>query len=299
MKPRVTCLTLFVVHCLFSCAGRAETNDSPLSISVKAAKSDFEVGERTWHAVVVSNRSAQVVAIPSFGFLNIKQEDPYASFYVRQKILRLEVKCGGKIIPMGSGWSRSSTEAPDFPTVELRPGETAGVGFSLTRRWFPCFYTLTNAGLYTLTVALDTTAVRNDKMVKGVFTSPPTEFRIIPWPTFREQRLDESCDDYAEEKATFYLKRIVSYKGEFYPNVDAILRTQGSVPALIRILASSDKELAGQARSLLGGIHYPSGRPPPHPPRPSSIEQWKEWWQTTGVKMSVKEFWSNFDSHFP
>jgi hypothetical protein len=156
--------------------------------------------------------------------------------------------------------------------------------------------TLAEPSEYTLTVTLDTTAVHGDKILKGRFTSPPAKFRIVPIGTFRKQGADESARDYARAWVAFYLQRIEEHKGEYFPNVRNMLSVQDAVPALIDALDSKDNQLAKRAEAILAEIHHRGSNH--EPPLPKSKAEWLDWWRGEGVKLSAKELWSNFDSHY-
>ena len=61
-------------------------DESPLNISIRSSRPEFEVNQRTGHTLVIKNQSSQVVTLPSFRFLNLKQEDPEIGFYLREQI---------------------------------------------------------------------------------------------------------------------------------------------------------------------------------------------------------------------
>lgn len=273
------------------------SDESPLNISIRTGRPEFEVNQRTDHTLIIKNQSSQVVTLPSFRFLNIKQEDPEIAFYLKEQILRMQVRRGTDTVPIHKDWLIPPEKSRQFPTVDLQPGETILEPFSLTRRRYPSFYSLTTPGVYSITVTLDTTRVSNSKILKGKFTSQPAKFEIIPVGTFREKKPNELQDDYTEVKVAFYLRRIAKHDGEYFPNVWNILETKEGVPALIEALDSEDDESARLARSLLGQIYHHGGRPNP-PALPNSQNDWMEWWKREGKKLSPKKLWSNFDSHY-
>jgi hypothetical protein len=266
----------------------ASAQEPPIEIRVAAAQTQWEVNERTAHVLKITNRSAQPVTLPSFHFLNVKEEHPEIAFYLKQHILKMQVVRDAKPISFDEN-SQARPEKPrPFPTVELRPKETVSVGFSRT---------LTEPGEYTLAVTLDTTAVPGGKILKGRFTSPPARFRIVPIATLRKQGVSESARDYARARVAFYLRRIEEHQGEYFPNVFNMLSVRDAVPALIDALDSKDKQLAKRAELILAEIHHPAGTAH-EPPLPRSKPEWLDWWRGEGAKMSVKELWSNFDSHY-
>lgn len=275
--------------------------DTPLvNISVKVGRSRFEVGERTGHTLMISNQSAdETISVPSFRFLNVKQEDPEIAFYLKEQVLRLQVTVGTNAVPIHQEWLIVPERATEFPSVELRPGESVATQFSLTRRWYPSFYALTNPGTYAVSVILDTTKTTNPKVLKGVFVSAPAEFEIIPVPTFRARGAGETKADYGQERVAFYLKRIMEHTGEYFPNVGNIVRTEDGVPALIELMEAGDPEIRSQAVSLLKQFHHAEDGRSDHPALPgSSLQAWREWWQTTGSKLSTEQVWHNFDSRY-
>ena len=281
MKP------VFLFPMLLSIAWlSASAEESPIEIWVVAAQTQWEVNERTAHVLKITNRSAQPVTVPSFHFLNVKEEHPEIAFYLKEHILKMEVVRDSKPISINEKRQARPEKPQPFPTVELQPKETVSVDFS--RR-------LTEPGEYTLTVTLDTTAVQGDKILKGRFTSPPARFRIVPIATFRKQGANESARDYAKAWVAFYLHRIEEHKGEYFPNVAEMLRVQDAVPALIDALDSKDNQLAKRAEVILAEIHHRGSNH--EPPLPRSKPEWLDWWQGEGVKLSAKELWSNFDSH--
>jgi len=268
----------------------------PVIISGRTEKPEYEVGQRTSHGLAITNRSSKPVTLPSFQFLNIKQADREIAFYVQQHVLEIHVTRGKDPVAVNKGWQAPAKEARPFPTVELLPGQSISAGFSLTRGWYPSFFSLTEPGEYNVTVTLDTTKLADEKILKGRFSSAPVAFRIVPVVTFREKHTGESPADYAKVKVAFYLDRITQHKGEYFPNVGNLLRTPEAIPALIEILDSKDAAQARQAGVLLGHIHHRCGTS--HPPvLPESKEAWRKWWETEGAKLPVSTLWSNFDSY--
>jgi len=269
-----------------------------LRISVETGKPTYEVNERTHHTLKITNQSSKTVAIPSFRFLNVKQEDPEIAFYLKERILQIQVTCGTNTVPTNEGWQAASERPRPFPLIELEPGKSVSEPFSLTRRWYPAFFSLKGPGMYTVAVTLDTTGVKNDRILKGRFASAPVPFRIVAVPTFRKKGPQESQSDYAIAKVVFYLKRIEHRQGEYFPNVWNILNTQDAVPGLIRTIELSDENTAAHAQTILGQIHHRSDNSDTRE-LPNSMKDWEEWWRNEGVNLGLKELWSRFDSHYP
>ena len=275
-----------------------EATDNPLlSVSVKVGKAEFEIGERTDHTLIIRNQTAGVVTVPSFRFHKGKRVDADFAFYLQEQILRMQVSRGTAAVPIKKRWRTPPERPREFPTVELKPGEFLSERFSLTRKWEPSFYPLDEPGEYALTVTLDTSSVDDDKVVKGIFTSPRAPFRVIPVPTFRKRRPNESQADYAGDKVAFYLQRIRQDKGEGLPNIWNILVTEEAVPALIEALDSEDDATAQDARMILRRTHHSLESPAP-PALPDSAKEWREWWQTEGMNLSPQELLHNLDSHW-
>ena len=246
----------------------------------------------------ITNQSSEPVTLPSFRFLNGKGYDPEIAFYLNEHVLKMQVVHGSAPVLMNQGWQTHAEKPRQFPTVELQPKETLSVPFSLNWDWYPSFYSLTEPGEYTLTVILDTTGTQNDKILKGRFASSPARFRIVPVATFRAQEIHESPDDYAKALVAFYLRRIEEHKGEYFPNVAKMLSARNAVPALIVTLDSKDHGLAKRAEAILGEIHDHLGTNEKPPALPKSKAEWLEWWNREGMKLSLQELWSNFDSHY-
>ena len=265
----------------------ASAEEPPIEIRVVAAPTQWEVNQRTAHVLKITNRSVQPVTVPSFHFLNVKGEQPEIDFYLEEHILKMEVVRDSKPISTNEKPQARPEKPQPFPTVDLQPKETVSVGFSQS---------LTEPGEYTLMVTLDTTAAQSDKILKGRFTSPPARFRIVPIATFRKQGANESARDYARARVAFYLHRIEEHKGEYFPNVAEMLRVQDAVPALIDALDSKDNQLAKRAELILAEIHHRGSNH--EPPLPRSKPEWLDWWRGEGAKLSAKELWSNFDSHY-
>ncbi|MGD0900489.1 MAG: hypothetical protein ABR915_21870 [Thermoguttaceae bacterium] len=273
----------------------ASAEEPPLTLRVESTRAQWEVNERTGHVLKITNQSSRPVTLPSFRFLNVKQEDPEVGFYIQEHVLQMQVVRGTAPVQINEGWQRHPEKPRQFPTVELQPKETLSVAFSLT----PGFYSLTEPGEYALTVILNTMQTQSDKILKGRFESPPARFRIVPVASFRAQGPDESPDDYAKACVAFYLHRIEERKGEYFPNVAKMLSARNAVPALIETLDSKDNRLADGAEAILGEIHHRLDTKEKPPPLPRSKADWLQWWKNEGTKLSAKELWSNFDSHYP
>ena len=97
----------------------------------------------------------------------------------------------------------------------------------------------------------------------------------------------------------FYLGRIEAHKGEYFPNVASMLRGHDAIPALIQTLDSKDDRMAEHAQAILGEVHHRLGTKQNPNALPQSKSGWLEWWKKEGGKLSFKELWSNFDSHYP
>jgi hypothetical protein len=281
--------TVFLFPMLLSSAWLSvSAEEPPIEIRVAAAQTQWEVNERTAHVLKITNRSAQPATLPSFHFLKVKEEHPEIALYLKEHILKMEVVRDGRPLSINEKSQARPEKPPPIPTVELQPKETVPVGFSLR---------LTEPGEYTLTVTLDTTAVPGDKILKGRFTSPPGRFRIVPITTFRKQGANESARDYASARVAFYLHRIEEQKGEYFPNVLNMLSVQDAVPALIDTLDSKENHLTKRAEAILAEIHHRGSNH--EPPLPRSKPAWLDWWRREGGKLSAKELWSNFNSHYP
>ena len=163
----------------------AAAEEPPLGLRVEADRPQWEVNERTGHVLKITNQSSRPVTVPSFRFMNGKGEDQEIAFYLDEHVLKMQVMHGAAPVAINAGWQTHPEKPRQFPTVELRPNDTLSVPFSLTAGCYPSFYSLTEPGEYTLTVILDTTGTRNDKILKGRFVSPPVRFRILPIATFR------------------------------------------------------------------------------------------------------------------
>ena len=171
---------LLSVTFLSACAERP-----PLAVCVEASQSQWEVNERTHHVLKITNQSSKPVTLPSVTFLHSKGEDLAVAFYVTEHVLMMQVTRDTVPVAMNTSLKVIGERPTQFQTVELQPRETISIPFSLTRQWYPSFYSLTEPGKYTLTVTLDTTGTQNNKILKGRFASPPVKFRIVPIAAFR------------------------------------------------------------------------------------------------------------------
>ena len=288
---------IFLAPMLLSVAlPSASAEEPPLRLCVEVTQPQWEVHERTGHVLKITNQSSRPVTLPSFRFLHIKEEDPEIAFYLQERILKMQVVRGTTPVSINEGWQTRREKPRPFPTVELPPKETLSIPFSLSGPG--SFFSLTEPGEYTLAVILDTTGTQNEKILKGRFASPATRFRIVPVTTFRTQETHESPSEYAKARVAFYLRRIEKHKGEYFPNVAEMLSAKGVVPALIETLDSQDHHLAKRAEAILGELHHSLGTQQNPPAVPKSKPEWLEWWKTKGIKLSFKELWSNFDSHY-
>jgi len=290
-------VTLFAAQGLV-CGGTELEADSLLGVAVAPGKAEFEVGERGFCSFAITNRTSHPMALPSFRFLNLKQEDAEVAFYVKRRILKIDVWQGTNAVAMKPGWQNAPEESSQYPTSWLQPTQTVGSGFSLTRNWYPSFFALTNPGLYTVSLTLDTTTCKDVQIPKGVYVSRRAAFQIVPVAEFRARHPDELLGSYTQAKTTFYLKRIINHTGEYFPNVSQIVRCEGALAALIELTGSLDKEVATHSLALLGALHHALGRPSP-PAVPGSVEEWQTWLEETGSKLTPQELWVNFDSHYP
>jgi len=331
MKQTTTSF-LITVACLVTLTAHSDEYKAPLSIIVKSGRV-FEVDARTSHMLILSNSSSKVLTVPKLSpnFLRGKEEDPVIEFYVKEHILKIEVSDGSRAVPIKTEWEVPQTNPRDFPTQDLKPGEATGVSFSLTRKWYPSFFSLTAPGTYTVTVTLDTRQVHNPSIFKGLIVSEPCCFKIVPVPVFRPRNSTKSANSYARERITFFLRRIIEGKGEYFPNVEQIINTEEGIPVLIDLTDNEDAQIATTAKQHLVKFcqheavddliasrqigdtnavahieeslrlrfpkRYPIGQPI-DVTIPDSKEAWHEWWIKTGSKLSTKEIWQNFCSHW-
>ena len=106
MKP------VFLFPILLSIAWlSASAEEPPIEIRVAAAQTQWEVNERTAHVLKITNRSAQLVTVPSFHFLNVKGEQPEIDFYLEEHILKMEVVRDSKPISTNEKPQAQSREA--------------------------------------------------------------------------------------------------------------------------------------------------------------------------------------------
>lgn len=269
----------------------------PLRISVSSGRPEYEAGQRVHLTLTLANVSTQVVALPSFRFMNRKGQAPEVAFYMKKQILRIQIRHGREVVPIKKEWLAIAKSSRPFSAIDLQPGETIRVPLTLNQNWYPAFYSLTTPGAYTVTVRLDTTQADAPGILKGRFTSKPATFRIIPAREFRAQEAGESQHDYTVAKVMFYLGRIARRDGEYFSNVHSILRVKEGVPALTEALNSEDEERAHLARSILGQIHHRS-RNADTIVLPEGQDEWMEWWQTEGRQLPQNTLWSNFDSYY-
>ena len=273
-------------------------SNSLLGITVTPSKSEFEVGERASCGFEITNLTSEAIALPGFRFPNLKQEAAeVAFFYVKEQILEIAVRQGTNTVAMQPGWQNTSKQAGQYPTEFLEPAHTIRGSLSLTQNWPPSFFALTNPGIYSVGITLDTRACKDARIPKGVYVSPRAAFGIVPVAEFRAKRPDESLEAYVQARVTFYLKRITQHKGEGFPNVRNIVRTEGAVAALIEVIGSPDKDTADRSLELLNQLHHALGRPNP-PPMPESVADWRTWLKETGSRLTPNELWANFDSHY-
>jgi len=296
MMKRNTFIAL-MIGCLVVARITYATDKPLVNISINVGKSQFEVYEETDHTLVISNQSSEVLSLPNLPeVLNATKGNPEIARYLQ--FLRMQVTIGTNVIPIHQRWLTVPDRAKEIQTVELRPGECMSEHFSLTGGCNPSFYSLTNPGVYAVSVTLDTTKATSPKILKGVFVSAPTEFEIIPVPTFRAKKAEETKADYARERVVFYLKRIRGNTGVYFSNVYNIVKTDDGVPALIELMEVGDPGVRSEAESLLKQIHHPEDGHSEHPALPTSRQAWHEWWQKAGCKLSTADVWHNFDSHY-
>ena len=67
------------------------------------------------------------MTLPSFQFLNIKQEDADIAFHVQQHVLDIQVTRGKGTVAINKDWQAPAKEAQPYPTVELQPGQVPAV----------------------------------------------------------------------------------------------------------------------------------------------------------------------------
>ena len=280
----------------------AESVKAPLlGISLASMETPFDVGQRVMCTLEITNLTSTPLALPSFSFIKVDKASPYSvvPLYVEEQILRLTVKRGSNTVPIERGWRNPSKTLRQYPTEQLLPGGVIRKSFPLTvNPWGPSFYALTNPADYTLSIALDTSACKDEQITKGVWVSPPATFRIVDFPAFRTRGSTESPEAYAQARVAFYLTRIIQHQGEYFANVESALQTQGAGAALIELTDSRDKSFAGRASELLCQVHHPLGlRNPPYLPKMKA--EWLEWWRTTGSHLPSRELIGNFYSQFP
>jgi hypothetical protein len=283
------------------CAAAESANTPLLGISLAPRESSFDVGQRVECILEITNLAPSPVTLPSFSFIEVGKGSPYSvvPLYVGEQILKLTVKRGGNTVPIEPGWRNPSRTSAQYPTEQLLPGGVIRKFFPLTvNPWGPSFYALTNPADYTVSIALDTSACKDERITKGVWVSPPASFRIVDFPVFRTRKSTESPEAYSQARVAFYLTRVDQHHGEYFANVESALETQGAGAALVELMDSPDKPIARRASELLGQIHHrPWVRNPP--PLPRAKAEWLEWWRTTGSKLPPRELLGNFYSQFP
>jgi hypothetical protein len=279
------------------CASAESVKSPLLGISLAPMETPFDVGQRVECTLEITNLASTPVALPSFSFIEVGERNPYSvvPLYVEEQILRLTVKRGSNTVTIEPKWRNPSRALGQYPTEHLLPGGVIRKCFPLTvNAWGPSFYARTNPADYTVNIALDT-ACKDEQITKGVWVSPPVSFRIVAFPIFRARESSESPEAYAQARVAFYLSR---NQGEYFANVASALQTQGAGAALIELMDSRDKSIAGRASELLRQIHHRLGlRNPPF--LPGSKAEWLEWWRTAGSKLPSREFLGNFYSQFP
>jgi hypothetical protein len=99
-----------------------------LIISGRTEKPEYEVGQRTSHGLTITNRNSKPVTLPSFRFLNAKQEDAEIAFYVQQYVLEIQVTRGKDPVAINKDLRAPAKEVQPFATVELRTCRPGGPG---------------------------------------------------------------------------------------------------------------------------------------------------------------------------
>ena len=120
----------------------ASAEEPPLRLCVEVTQPQWEVHERTGHVLKITNQSSRPVTLPSFRFLNIKEEDPEIAFYLQERVLKMQVVRGTTPVSINEGLQTRPEKPRPFPTIELQPKETLSVPFSLTGPG--SFYSLTD-----------------------------------------------------------------------------------------------------------------------------------------------------------
>lgn len=256
----------------------------------------IEIGSVLFGELTITNWSSESVKVPNFHFLNLWQENAEAAFYVKQQVLKIDVKQDGKPVFINAEWQAPLEKAVQFPLFELLPGGYLPSILVLNSKRSAAFYSLTNPGIYTVTITLNTTKGDVDGLLKGVFVSAPVTVEIVPVPTFRPQQADESPKDYTQAKVEFYLKRIATRQGDRFKNMSDLLRTDNAIPAVINELDSHDKSVAGAAKDLLLEGYIPNFYSPISRYKPVSKTEWMEWWNAKGKNMAPQELWRYLES---
>jgi hypothetical protein len=278
--------------------GAEPAKPPPLGISIIPTETRFEVGQRAACAFEITNLTSETIALPAFDPVPRKLEDAAAAGYIKAQILKIHVWQGTRTFEMNPEWQTPNEQPPKYGVVLVQPGQAIRESVSLTRNGHPSFFTLTNPGLYSVSVTLDTQGCKDERIPKGIWTSAPATLRIVPYPDFRARQRGESPEAYAQARAAFYLGRIVQPQGEYFANVWSVLGTEGAGAALIDLMDSREPGIARGAADLLGQIHHREGAPGAQP-TPASKADWLRWWQETGSKLAARDLFSNFDSHFP
>ena len=97
----------------------------PVIVSVRTERNQYEVGQRTSHVLTITNRGSKPVTLPSFRFLNVKQEDAEIAFYVQQHVLEIQVTRDKGPVAINKDWQDPAKEVQPFPTVEKESGRRA------------------------------------------------------------------------------------------------------------------------------------------------------------------------------
>lgn len=299
MRRSVTQIAVVLVSTLLLAktlpAFAVESAASPaLGISITPDRINFEVGEWVHCGFEITNLSAEAILLPEFhlrGKISREEEDQQL---VKAQVLRVRLSHDNTLVVMNPWWEKPPEHPGEYSVVALQPGQAVRKRFCLIGYGVSLF-TVTNPGLYTVSIALDTRGLMDTRIPKGIWSSAPTTFLLAPYPAFRARKLEESAAAYAEARVGFYLWRRVQRQGAWDWNNHSILCTEGSGAALIQFLDSQEPGMAHEARALLEMIHHPEdGRE--HPPTPTTKEGWKDWWKETGSKLSARELIRNIAS---
>jgi hypothetical protein len=301
MKKRLTQIAVISISNLLlaktlTSLGAESAKPPALGIAITPTQTSFDVGQRANCAFEITNLTSEAIALPAFDSPG-KVEDAGATSYVKAQILKIHVRQGTNTYAMNPGWQTPPAQPAKYRLVPLPPGHTIREYFSVTGTRYPPFFTLTNPGLYSVSITLDTQGFKDERIPKGIWTSAPATFRIVPYPDFRARQSGESAEAYAQARVAFYLGRIVQHQGEYFRNVGSVLDTEGSGAALIELMDSKEPGIGGEALGLLGQIHHRLGALGPQQ-TPASKADWMRWWEETGANLSARVLFSNFDSHF-